>query len=43
VPEFGLGQIREVFEGSYRIVYHVKPDQVDVIAVVHGAERPWLG
>lgn len=42
VPEIGLGQIREVIEGPYRIMYHIKPDQVDVIAVIHGAQQfPW--
>jgi toxin ParE1/3/4 len=39
VPEFDLGQIREVIEGSYRIIYHIKPDQVDVIAVLHGSRN----
>ena len=39
VPEYDMGQIREVIEGSYRIIYHVKPDQVDVIAVIHGARN----
>lgn len=37
VPEFHIDQIREVFEGPYRIIYHIKADQVDVIAVIHGA------
>lgn len=37
VPEYHLDQIREVFEGPYRIIYHVKVDQVDVVAVIHGA------
>jgi toxin ParE1/3/4 len=23
VPEFGVGQIREVCEGPYRIIYHI--------------------
>jgi len=42
VPEIGLGQIREVIEGPYRIMYHIKPDQIDVIAVIHGAQQfPW--
>ncbi len=38
VPEFGVEQIREVIEGSYRIIYYIKPDQIDVLAVVHGAQ-----
>lgn len=38
VPEFEMPQIREVIEGPYRIVCHIKPDQVDVLAVIHGAQ-----
>lgn len=37
VPEYDLNQIREVIEGSYRIIYHIKPDQIDVIAVIHAS------
>ncbi|KAA6183971.1 type II toxin-antitoxin system RelE/ParE family toxin [Thiohalocapsa marina] len=37
VPEYEVEQIREVFSGSYRVIYHIKPDQIDVIAVLHGA------
>jgi toxin ParE1/3/4 len=37
VPEYDIDQIREVFEDSYRIIYHIKPDQIDVLAVIHGA------
>lgn len=37
VPEFDMDQIREVFSGSYRIIYFIKPDQIDVLAVIHGA------
>ncbi len=37
VPEFGIEQIREVIEDPYRIVYYIKPDQIDVLAVIHGA------
>jgi len=36
VPEFEMDQIREVFDGPYRIIYHIKSDQIDVIAVLHG-------
>ena len=31
VTEFGLGQICEVSEGPYRLVYHIKPNQIAVI------------
>ena len=37
VPEYDIDQIREVIEGAYRIIYHVKPDQIDVLAVVHAS------
>ncbi|MGH2548488.1 MAG: type II toxin-antitoxin system RelE/ParE family toxin [Thermomicrobiales bacterium] len=39
VPEYDAGDIREVIEGSYRIIYCVRTDRVDVLAVVHGARR----
>jgi len=37
VPEYSTDQIREVFTGSYRIIYYIKPDQIDILAVIHGA------
>lgn len=37
VPEYDIDQIREVIECPYRIIYHIKPDQIDVLAVIHGA------
>lgn len=39
VPEFEHGQIREVLEGPYRIIYYIKPDQIDVLAVIHAAQE----
>ncbi len=39
VPEYNMDQIREIIEGSYRIIYHIKPDQIDVLAVIHGARN----
>ena len=38
VPEYEADQIREVIEGPYRIIYHIKPDQIDVLAVIHGSQ-----
>ena len=35
VPEFQVGQLREVFDHPYRIIYHIRPDRIDIIAVVH--------
>ena len=37
VPEYCVPQVREVIEGPYRIIYHVKPDQLAILAVVHAA------
>lgn len=37
VPEFDAPDVREVYESSYRIIYRVQPERVDVLAVVHGA------
>jgi toxin ParE1/3/4 len=39
VPEVEFPQIREVLEGPYRVIYHIKPDQVDIIAVIHGSQQ----
>lgn len=39
VPEYEFDQIREVIEGPYRIIYHIKSDQIDVIAVIHAARN----
>ena len=39
VPEANDVNIREVIEGSYRIIYHLLDDDVDIIAVVHGASQ----
>jgi len=39
VPEFAVPQIRQVLEGPFRIIYYIKPDQIDVLAVIHGAQQ----
>ncbi|MBL8026726.1 MAG: type II toxin-antitoxin system RelE/ParE family toxin [Fibrobacteres bacterium] len=41
VPEFDNDRIREVFEGSYRLIYHIKADQIDVICLLHSAMEPF--
>ena len=38
VPEFEAEDIREMIEKPYRIIYRIKPDQIDVLAVIHGAQ-----
>ena len=39
VPGYGLAQIREVIEGPYRLIYHIKADQIEVLAVIHAARE----
>ena len=38
VPEYGAPDIREVIERPYRIIYRIREDQIDVLAVVHSAQ-----
>jgi len=37
VPEYQANDIRELIENPYRIIYRLKQDQIDVVAVIHGA------
>ena len=37
VPEYNMDQIREIFFGPYRIIYHIKSEQIDILAVIHSA------
>lgn len=37
VPEYDADDIRELIEKPYRIIYRIKQDQIDVVAVIHGA------
>jgi toxin ParE1/3/4 len=37
VPEYDAEDIRELIEKPYRIVYRIKQNQIDVVAVIHGA------
>jgi addiction module RelE/StbE family toxin len=39
VPEYDMDQIREIFEGPYRILYHITSDQIDILAILHGARN----
>ncbi len=42
VSEYEVAQVREVIEGPFRIIYHIKADQIDVLAVIHAARQvPW--
>jgi plasmid stabilization system protein ParE len=39
VPEYDDESLREVLEHPFRIIYRVLEQQVDVVAVVHGARQ----
>ena len=38
VPEYDVEDIRELIEKPYRIIYRIKQDRIDVLAVIHGAQ-----
>ena len=37
VPEYESDNIREVFEGQYRIIYQINENNINVIAIIHRA------
>ena len=37
VPEYESEDIRELIESPYRIIYRIKSDRIDVLAIIHGA------
>ncbi len=37
VPELGIANIREILVGSYRVIYRVRQDDVQLLTVHHGA------
>jgi toxin ParE1/3/4 len=39
VPEYKRPDIREIIQGSYRVIYRRAADTVEVLAVIHGARR----
>ena len=36
VPEIGDDNVKELFVYSYRILYEITPDRIEVLAIVHG-------
>lgn len=44
VPEFDEPTVRELFVQRYRLLYEVTPDEVQILAFVHGARdlTRWL-
>jgi len=39
VPEYNAPDIREIIEPPYRLIYRIKAEQIDMLAVIHGAQR----
>jgi plasmid stabilization system protein ParE len=39
VPEYEIDEVRQVIETSYRIIYLIKDDQIEVLAVVHTSRK----
>ena len=39
VPEYELDEVRQVIEGSYRIIYLIKEQQLEVLAIIHSARK----
>lgn len=42
VPEYDIDEMREILVFKWRVVYHVSDYDVDVIEIIHGAQR-WRG
>jgi toxin ParE1/3/4 len=36
VPEIGDDNVKELFVYSYRILYEITPDRIEVLAIIHG-------
>jgi toxin ParE1/3/4 len=39
VPKYDDPNLRELIVGSYRLIYHITPDHIDILAVFHGAQQ----
>ncbi|REL37824.1 type II toxin-antitoxin system RelE/ParE family toxin [Rhodohalobacter sp. SW132] len=35
VPEFRRAEIREIIHGNYRLIYELKPKQIDMLTIWH--------
>jgi len=38
VPEYGYENIREKIYGNYRIIYRLKDELIEIVAISHGAK-----
>ncbi|HZH29635.1 MAG TPA: type II toxin-antitoxin system RelE/ParE family toxin [Pyrinomonadaceae bacterium] len=39
VPEYEIDEVRQVLESSYRIIYLIKEDRIEVLAIIHTTRR----
>jgi len=39
VPEYEIDEVGQVIESSYRIIYLIKEDQIEVLALIHTSRR----
>ena len=39
VPEYEIDEVRQVVESAYRIIYLIKEEQIEVLAVVHTSRK----
>ncbi|MDQ3816367.1 MAG: type II toxin-antitoxin system RelE/ParE family toxin [Acidobacteriota bacterium] len=39
VPEYEIDEVRQVIESSYRLIYLIKEEQVEVLAVIHSSRK----
>lgn len=38
VPEYRRNDLREVIERPYRLIYRIREEQVDILAIMHSAQ-----
>jgi addiction module RelE/StbE family toxin len=38
-PEYEIDEVRQVIESSYRLIYLIKEEQVEILAVIHTSRR----
>lgn len=39
VPEYEIDEVRQVLESFYRIIYLIKEDRIEVLAIIHTTRR----
>ena len=39
VPEYEIDGVRQAVEGAYRLIYLIKEDRIEVLAVVHTSRK----